>query len=220
VFISGLNYWRSISEIIGATTPSSAPIRSCSSASAGNCPAAKPFGANPLGMILWKPRGCSGPIGKSGWAYDLEGSYEEAPQALIETPSVNAAGARAICKHGSSLFAKSLRGVSRMHLNPRYFLATSPARSGSRPRQRRLIYATRIHRPFGYSVEIFQSYLRTGSGHNTAFLIFVICMAVIMLPGNCFRLLTAADWREHPTRSRAFGSTPRAESISESNFGA
>ena len=40
VFIAGLNYWALGSEITGATTPSSAPSRSCSSATCRNCPGA------------------------------------------------------------------------------------------------------------------------------------------------------------------------------------
>src|SRR5476651_1522558 len=49
-------------------------------------------------------------------AYDLEGSYEEAPQALIENAQRERRWCQGNLQHGLVLFAKGLRGVSRMHL--------------------------------------------------------------------------------------------------------
>ena len=49
-------------------------------------------------------------------AYDLEGSYEEAPQSLIDNAQRERRWCQGNLQHSLVLFAKGLRGVSRMHL--------------------------------------------------------------------------------------------------------
>src|SRR5476651_525664 len=50
------------------------------------------------------------------FAYDLEGSYEEGPQALIENAQRERRWCQGNLQHSLVLFAKGLRGVSRLHL--------------------------------------------------------------------------------------------------------
>ena len=64
-------------------------------------PGRKPFG----GQILSHDFVEAALLLEENWqvwfAYDLEGSYEEAPQTMIENASATAAGARAICSTAS-----------------------------------------------------------------------------------------------------------------------
>ena len=49
-------------------------------------------------------------------AYDLEGSYEEVPQGMIENAQRERRWCQGNLQHGLVLFAKGLRGVNRLHL--------------------------------------------------------------------------------------------------------
>src|SRR5260370_42122139 len=57
---------------------------------------------------------------KENWqvwfAHDLEGSYEEAPQGMIENAQRDRRWCQGNLQHALLLFAKGLRGVSRIHL--------------------------------------------------------------------------------------------------------
>jgi membrane glycosyltransferase len=64
VFIAGLNF--RASAITGATTPSSAPKPSCTTATCRNCPAANHSAARFFRTISSRPRSCSRKAGRSG----------------------------------------------------------------------------------------------------------------------------------------------------------
>ena len=79
-------------------------------------PGRKPFG----GQILSHDFVEAALMLRENWqvwlAYDLEGSYEEAPQSLIDNAQRERRWCQGNLQHTLVLFAKGLRGVSRMHL--------------------------------------------------------------------------------------------------------
>jgi membrane glycosyltransferase len=66
VFIAGLNYWALDLGNYWGTTPSSAPSRSCNSATCRNCPGASRSADKFSRTISSRPRSCRAKTGKSG----------------------------------------------------------------------------------------------------------------------------------------------------------
>jgi membrane glycosyltransferase len=141
------------------------------------------------------------------FAYDLEGSYEEGPQALIENAQRERRWCQGNLQHGLVLFAKGLRGVSRLHL----ILGICGYLAGPLW----LAFLLTFNWIYWYQkytglsdipVQAFTPYLSNLSGTAHAFLIFVICMVVIMLPKFLALIDLANDW----PRRRAFGGLARA----------
>lgn len=195
VFISGLNYW---ALDFGNYWGHNAIIRTepfMQFCDLPQLPGRKPFG----GQILSHDFVEAALMLRENWevwmAYDLEGSYEEAPQALIENAQRERRWCQGNLQHGLVIFAKGLRGVSRMHLILGIFgYVASP-----------LWFAFLITFDWIYcmqkftglsdiTVESFNPYLHDLSGMQHAFLIFVICMVVIMLPKLLSLIDLARDW--------------------------
>ncbi len=195
VFIAGLNYW---ALDFGNYWGHNAIIRTepfMQFCDLPQLPGHKPFG----GQILSHDFVEAALMLRENWevwmAYDLEGSYEEAPQALIENAQRERRWCQGNLQHGLVLFAKGLRGVSRLHLilgifgyvaSPLWlaFLVTFD-----------WIYC--MQKSTGLSnitVESFNPYLKNLSGTQHALLIFTICMAVIMLPKLLSLIDLARDW--------------------------
>jgi membrane glycosyltransferase len=169
-------------------------------------PGRKPFG----GQILSHDFVEAALLLRENWevwfAYDLEGSYEETPQAMIENARRERRWCQGNLQHGLVLFAKGLRGVSRLHLmlgicgylaGPLWlaFLLT-------------FNWICWFHKHTGLSdipVHAFTPYLNLSATAH-ALLIFVICMVVIMLP-KAFVLI---DLSYDSERRRAFGGLARA----------
>ena len=116
------------------------------------------------------------------FAYDLEGSYEEAPQAMIENAQRERRWCQGNLQHSLVLFAKGLRGVSRLHL----ILGICGYLAGPLW----LAFLLTFNWIYWYQkytglsdipVQAFTPYLNL-SGTAHALLIFIICMVVIMLP--------------------------------------
>ena len=202
VFISGLNYW---ALDFGNYWGHNAIIRTepfMQFCDLPQLPGRKPFG----GQILSHDFVEAALMLRANWsvwlAYDLEGSYEEAPQALIENAQRERRWCQGNLQHGLVLFAKGLRGVSRAHLILGIFgYVASP-----------LWFAFLITFDWIYciqkftglsdiTVESFNPYLKNWSGTAHALLIFVICMVVIMLPKFLSLIDLARDW----PRRREFG---------------
>jgi len=202
VFIAGLNYW---ALDFGNYWGHNAIIRTepfMQFCDLPKLPGRKPFG----GQILSHDFVEAALMLRENWevwmAYDLEGSYEEAPQALIENAQRERRWCQGNLQHGLVLFAKGLRGVSRMHLilgifgyiaSPLWlaFLITFE-----------WIYC--MHKFTGLSnitVESFNPYLKDLSGRQHALLIFVICMVVIMLP----KIFSLIDLARDRARRAQFG---------------
>ena len=202
VFIAGLNYW---ALDFGNYWGHNAIIRTepfMQFCDLPQLPGRKPFG----GQILSHDFVEAALMLSENWqvwlAYDLEGSYEEAPQALIENAQRERRWCQGNLQHSLVLFAKGLRGVSRAHLilgifgyvaSPLWlaFLVTFD-----------WIYCYQKYTQLStISVESFNPYLKNWSGTQHAFLIFVICMVVIMLPKFLSLIDLARDW----PRRKEFG---------------
>jgi membrane glycosyltransferase len=206
VFIAGLNYW---TQGFGNYWGHNAIIRT--EAFMQNCdlpqlPGRKPFG----GQILSHDFVEAALLLKEGWqvwfAYDLEGSYEETPQGIIENAQRDHRWCQGNLQHGMVLFARGLRDISRIHLlmgifgylaSPLWllFLLTFNWALWYKGHTGLSEIVVRSRTPF---IEL------TGSQH--AFLIFVICMSVLFLP----KVLALIDLALDRERRRAFGGLKRA----------
>jgi membrane glycosyltransferase len=207
LFIAGLNYW---ALDLGNYWGHNAIIRTepfMQFCDLPQLPGRKPFG----GQILSHDFVEAALMLRENWeiwfAYDLEGSYEEAPQSMIDNAQRERRWCQGNLQHGLVLFAKGLRGVSRLHLilgicgylaGPLWlaFLIT-------------FNWICWFHKHTGLSditVRAFTRYLSNFSGTAHALLIFIICMVAIMLP----KALALIDLSYDSERRRAFGGLTRA----------
>ena len=207
LFIAGLNYW---ALDLGNYWGHNAIIRTepfMQYCDLPQLPGRKPFG----GQILSHDFVEAALMLRENWeiwfAYDLEGSYEEAPQSMIDNAQRERRWCQGNLQHGLVLFAKGLRGVSRLHLilgicgylaGPLWlaFLIT-------------FNWICWFHKHTGLSditVRAFTRYLSDFSGTDHALLIFIICMVAIMLP----KALALIDLSYDSKRRRAFGGLTRA----------
>ncbi|HEY5345392.1 MAG TPA: glucans biosynthesis glucosyltransferase MdoH [Verrucomicrobiae bacterium] len=202
IFISGLNYW---ALDFGNYWGHNAIIRTepfmhfCDLPS---LPGRKPFG----GQILSHDFVEAALMLRENWkvwlAYDLAGSYEEAPQALIENAQRERRWCQGNLQHGLVLFAKGLRGVSRMHLILGIFgYVASPLWLAFLITFDWIYCVQKMTGLSDITVDSFNPYLKNWSGTAHAFLIFVICMVVIMLPKFLSLIDLANDW----PRRKLFG---------------
>src|SRR5277367_5653267 len=207
VFIAGLNYW---ALDIGNYWGHNAIIRTepfrqfCD---LPQLPGLKPFG----GQILSHDFVEAALMLRENWevwfAYDLEGSYEEGPQALIENARRERRWCQGNLQHSMVLFAKGLRGVSRLHL----ILGICGYLAGPLWLAFLLTFNwIRASQKFtglsDITVQAFNPYLANWSGTAHALLVFGICMFVIMLPKFLALIDLANDW----PRRRAYGGLARA----------
>src|SRR6185436_3237743 len=206
IFIAGLNYW---TQGFGNYWEHNAIIRTepfMHACDLPHLPGRKPFG----GQILSHDFVEAALLLKENWqvwfAYDLEGSYEETPQTMIDNARRDRRWCQGNLQHGLVVLARGLRGVSRIHLLLGIFgYLASPLW---------LLFLV----AFNYSLATFQGSGLTQivvanrtpfiqlTGRQHAMLIFVICMAVLFLP-KCLSLLDLAFDR---TRRLAFGGLRRA----------
>jgi membrane glycosyltransferase len=204
LFIGGLNFW---ALDLGNYWGHNAIIRTepfMQYCDLPQLPGRRPFG----GQILSHDFVEAALLSRENWevwfAYDLEGSYEEVPQEIIENARRERRWCQGNLQHSQVLFAKGLRGASRLHLllgicgflaGPLWllFLLTF-----------NWIYWFQKHT--GLSEITVHGFLTNLSGTAHALLIFVICMAVIMLP----KVLALIDLAFDRERRRAFGGLARA----------
>jgi membrane glycosyltransferase len=138
------------------------------------------------------------------FAHDFEGSYEEAPQGMIENAQRDRRWCQGNLQHGLVLFFKGLRGVSRLH-----FLFGIMGYLASPLWLAFLITSTWIlwyQKHTGLSVITEHALLINLSGTAHALLVFAICMTVLMLP----KLLALIDLASDTPRRLAFGGLGRA----------
>ena len=207
VFIAGLNYW---ALDLGNYWGHNAIIRTepfMQYCDLPQLPGRKPFG----GQILSHDFVEAALMLRENWevwfAYDLEGSYEEAPQALIENAQRERRWCQGNLQHSLVLFAKGLRGVSRLHL----ILGICGYLAGPLWLAFLLTFNwIRAYQKFSglsdISVRAFNPYLANWSSTAHALLVFIICMVVIMLPKFLALVDLAHDW----PRRRAYGGLARA----------
>ncbi|MBU6409615.1 MAG: glucans biosynthesis glucosyltransferase MdoH [Verrucomicrobia bacterium] len=139
-------------------------------------------------------------------AYDLDGSYEEAPETMIENARRDRRWCQGNLQHGLVLFARGLRGVSRIHLSLGIFCyLTGPFWLAFLITFAWIRWYQKYTGLSTITVHAFTPYLNlSGSAH--ALLIFVICMAVIMLT----KVLSLVELAMDAQRRRAFGGMARA----------
>jgi membrane glycosyltransferase len=207
VFIAGLNYWALDH---GNYWGHNALIRTepfMQYCDLPQLPGRKPFGGQILSHDFVEAALMLRENREVWFAYDLEGSYEEAPQAMIENAQRERRWCQGNLQHGLVLFARGLRGVSRLHL----MLGISGYLAG--PLWLAFLLTYNWIRWFqsytGLSdlpaVHAYTRYLNL-SGTAHALLIFIICMAAIMLPKGLALIELAYDTE----RRRAFGGLERA----------
>ena len=202
VFISGLNYW---ALDFGNYWGHNAIIRTepfMQFCDLPSLPGAKPFG----GQILSHDFVEAALMLRENWqvwlAYDLEGSYEEAPQSLIDNAQRERRWCQGNLQHGLVLFAKGLRGVSRLHLIFGIFgYVASPLWLAFLVAFDWIDCFQKYTGLSQFTVPSFNPYLANWSGTAHALLIFVICMVVIMLPKFLSLVDLARDW----PRRKEFG---------------
>jgi membrane glycosyltransferase len=208
VFIAGLNYWAlDLGNYWGHNAIiRTEPFMQC--CDLPQLPGRKPFG----GQILSHDFVEAALLLRENWevwlAYDLAGSYEEAPQALIENAQRERRWCQGNLQHSLVLFAKGLRGVSRLHLILGIFGYLSGPLWLAFLLTFNWIFA--YQKFTGLSTITMPSLLGNWSGSGTAeaFLIFLVCMIVIMLPKALALIDLANDW----PRRTLFGGLARATS--------
>jgi len=216
VFITGLNFW---AQGFGNYWGHNAIIRTeafMQCCDLPQLPGRKPFG----GQILSHDFVEAALLLKEHWqvwfACDLEGSYEEAPQNMIDNAGRDRRWCQGNLQHAMVVMARHLRGLSRIHLamgilgylaSPLWllFLLTFNWMLWSKAQTDLSAIVVRNFTPFLHL---------TGTEH--AFLIFVICMGVLFLP----KVLALVDLALDLERLEAFGGLARAtlSAIAETAF--
>jgi membrane glycosyltransferase len=218
VFITGLNFW---AQGFGNYWGHNAIIRTepfMQHCDLPQLPGAKPFG----GQILSHDFVEAALLLKANWqvwlAYDLEGSYEEAPQTMIENARRDRRWCQGNMQHGMVVWARGLRGVSRLHLalgilgylaSPLwlFFLLTFNWMLWYEAHTGLSIITVRPLTPF----------LKVSATQH-ALLIFALCMVMLFLP----KALALADLARDKERRRAFGGMVHATlgAVAETAFSA
>lgn len=206
IFITGLNFW---SQSFGNYWGHNAIIRTepfMHYCDLPQLPGRKPFG----GHILSHDFVEAALMLKENWqvwfAYEMEGSYEEAPQGLIENAQRDRRWCQGNLQHSLLLFAKGLRGVSRIHLVLGIFgYLSSPLWLAFLLTFSWIRWTDLLSELTNLPVRGFVPYLNLPATAH-AFFVFIICMTVIMLP----KVLALIDLALDPERRRAFGGLARA----------
>jgi membrane glycosyltransferase len=206
IFITGLNFWTQGSanywghNAIIRTEPF---MEYCD---LPELPGAKPFG----GHILSHDFVEAALLRKANWqvwfAHDLEGSYEEGPPDMLTNAQRDRRWCQGNLQHGMVLWARGLKGASRLHLllgifgylaSPLWllFLLTFNVALWFKGQTGLSDFVVRPWTPF---------LNLTGTEH--ALLIFVLCLGVLFLP----KVLALLDLARDPVRSRTFGGLRKA----------
>jgi membrane glycosyltransferase len=200
VFIAGLNYWTLST---GNYWGHNAIIRTepfMQFCDLPHLPGRKPFG----GQILSHDFVEAALMLKENWrvwfAYDLEGSYEEGPQGLIEGAQRDRRWCQGNLQHALVLFARGLRNGSRIHLTLGIFgYLSSPLWLAFMLTFCWIRWSKVMSDLSDITV---QSYWLGGLNPTAhAFLIFSICMAALFLP----KILAIVELALDQERRRAFG---------------
>lgn len=206
VFIAGLNFW---AQDFGNYWGHNAIIRTdpfMQYCDLPHLPGRRPFG----GQILSHDFVEAALMLKENWqvwfAYDLEGSYEEMPQDLIGNAQRDRRWCQGNLQHTMVVFARGLRGISRIHLLQGIFgYLASPLW---------MLFLLTFNWALWYkkhtglsmiTVRAFTPFLKL-SGAAHALLIFVICMAVLFVP----KILALIDLALDRQRRPAFGGIKNA----------
>jgi membrane glycosyltransferase len=217
IFIAGLNYW---TLNVGNYWGHNAIIRTepfMQLCDLPQLPGRKPFGGHILSHDFVEAALMLKENWRAWFAYDLEGSYEEGPQGMIESAQRDRRWCQGNLQHGMVMFAKGLRGVSRIHLalgilgylsSPLWllFLVTYCW----------MRWSFVMSDLSNITVQSFTPWLAGLSGTAHGFLIFIICMAALFLP----KVLAILELALDSERRRAFGGVVRvtASAVGETLF--
>jgi membrane glycosyltransferase len=202
MFLAGLNFWAQNADNYwghNAIIRTEAFMNSCD---LPQLPGRKPFG----GHILSHDFVEAALMLRENWevwmAHDLEGSHEESPQGLIENAQRDRRWCQGNLQHTMVLFAKGLRGTSRMHL----LLGIFGYLSGPLWLAFLLTFCWMrgFHQYTGLSsitVGAWTPYLQNITGTTHALLVFGVCMSILLLP----KLLAIIDLALDRDRRREFG---------------
>lgn len=206
VFITGLNFW---AQSFGNYWGHNAIIRTepfMHYCDLPQLPGRKPFG----GQILSHDFVEAALMLRENWqvwfAHELEGSYEEAPQGLIENAQRDRRWCQGNLQHALVLWARGLRGASRIHLILGIFgYLSGPLWLAFLLSFSYIRWTDLLSELTSLPVRGFFPYLNlTATAH--AFLIFSVCMTVLMLP----KFLAWLELLFDSERRRQFGGLGRA----------
>lgn len=218
IFITGLNFW---AQGAGNYWGHNAIIRTepfMHYCDLPHLPGRKPFG----GQILSHDFVEAALMLKENWqvwyAYDLEGSYEEAPQDMIANAQRDRRWCQGNLQHAMVLLARGLRETSRIHLALGIFgYLASPLWLAFLLIFNWILIFKEYTGLSDITVGAFTPFLLlTGTQH--AFLVFALCMIVILLP----KILALLDLAMDEERRKAFGGMRRAtfSTVAETAFSA
>ena len=206
IFITGLNWW---TQSFGNYWGHNAIIRTepfMQYCDLPHLPGRKPFG----GQILSHDFVEAALLLKENWqvwfAYDLEGSFEEMPQDIISNAQRDRRWCQGNMQHAMVVFAKGLRGISRIHLGMGIFgYLASPLWLLFLLAFNLALWSKQHSGLSDITVGNFTPFLiLTGPEH--ALLIFIICMSVLFLP----KILALIDLALDGPRRRTFGGFRKA----------
>ena len=219
IFITGLNFWaQGFANYWGhnAIIRTEPFMQYCDLPS---LPGRKPFG----GHILSHDFVEAALLLKENWqvwfAYDLEGSYEEMPQDIIGNAQRDRRWCQGNLQHALVLFARGLRGLSRIHLLMGIFgYLASPLWALFLLAFNWALWDRENTGLSTITVRAFTPWLKQLSGTAHAFLLFLLCMMVLFLP----KALALVDLALDRKRSAAFGGLRRAiqSALAETLFSA
>ena len=208
IFIAGLNSW---TQSFGNYWGHNAIIRTdpfMQYCDLPQLPGRKPFG----GQILSHDFVEAALLLKENWqvwfAYDLEGSYEEMPQDMIGNAQRDRRWCQGNMQHAMVVFARGLRGISRIHLGMGIFgYLASPLWLLFLLAFNWALWSKQYSGLSELTVPNFTPFIKL-SGPEHAFLIFIICMCVLFLP----KILALIDLALDRPRCRTFGGFSKAVS--------
>jgi membrane glycosyltransferase len=217
IFISGLNAW---AQGFGNYWGHNAIIRTepfMQYCDLPQLPGRKPFG----GQILSHDFVEAALLLKENWqvwfAHDLEGSYEELPQDMIENAQRDRRWCQGNMQHALVVLARGLRGISRIHLLMGIFgYLASPLWLLFLITFNWALWSKKHSGLSDIMVRPFTPFIQHLDGPQQAFLIFIICMVVLFLP----KVLALVDLAMDRQRCRSFGgfSNAAAGAIVETVF--
>ncbi|HZM01513.1 MAG TPA: glucans biosynthesis glucosyltransferase MdoH, partial [Candidatus Saccharimonadales bacterium] len=201
IFIRGLNFW---AQGFGNYWGHNAIIRTepfMQHCDLPQLPGRKPFG----GQILSHDFVEAALLLKGNWlvwlAYDLEGSYEEAPQTMLDNARRERRWCQGNLQHSMVVLARGLRGVSRVHLAAGIFgYLASPLWLAFLLTFNWMLWYQGHTGLSRITVRAFTPFIKL-NGTQHAFLIFAICMSVLFLP----KVLALLDLALDGPRRRTFG---------------
>ncbi len=216
IFLSGLDFWsQGFSNYWGhnAIIRTESFMKWCA---LPQLPGRKPFGGHILSHDFVEAALLAKENSQVWLAYHLPGSYEEAPQSMIDNAKRDRRWCQGNLQHTMLLFARGLRGVSRIHLLLGIFgYLASPIWLAFLAVFFWMWAAGRMTGLSRIAVHSWLDQFNVTPGQQ-ALLIFSICMAVLLLP----RVLTVVDAALDRERRNAYGGLFRitASALGETIF--